>query len=75
VDVKFTKFIFVVSNMQSHMFGVRMKTDGKNLVSVRPYFYIYSIFAAKWKWDGKLRKWDGKWTEGNRERNGIREKV
>ena len=52
-----------------------MKTEGKIFVSVRPYFYICFIFIVKQKRDGKFRKRDGKRDRGNREWDGIRERV
>jgi len=52
-----------------------MKMDGKNSISVCPYFYICSIFIVKQKRDGKFRKRDGKRDRGNREWDGIRERV
>ena len=47
----------------------------KNLVSVRPYFYIYAIFAGKRKRDEKFRKRDRKWVKGSRKWDGIQERV
>ena len=35
---------------------VGLKTDGKNPVSVRPFFYIYPVFWLIRKRDGKVRK-------------------
>jgi hypothetical protein len=45
----------------------------KNTISIRPNFYICSIFAAKWKRDEKFRKRDGKRARGYRERDRIRD--